>query len=127
MQRLYYSISDVASLIDEETHVLRYWEKEFPQIAPKKNRSGKRVYSSRDVDMLKIIKKLLREDKLSIQGAKDHFNKFNLSNPDENLFDDEVFINDKIENKPNINDKAITSLYKIRNKLEKLIDQINAI
>jgi len=127
MQRLYYSISDVAKLLDEETYVLRYWEKEFPQISPKKNRSGKRVYSDRDIDMLKIVKKLLRDDKLSIQGAKDHFNKFNLTSPDETLFDDEVYVSDKNANLeiPN-NEKVLESFNRIRKRLNNLIEQIDS-
>ena len=56
MQRLYYSISEVAQILDEETYVLRYWEKEFPQVSPKKNKSGKRVYSDSDISILKIVK-----------------------------------------------------------------------
>lgn len=126
MQRLYYSISEVSEILDEESYVLRYWEKEFPQISPKKNRSGKRVYSERDLDILKIVKKLLREDKLSVLGAKEQINKFNLTNPDEKLFDDEVFVLEKEVNNKNIsNDKVIDSFNKIKLRLENLIEQIN--
>lgn len=69
--KLYYSISEVSKLIDEEQHILRYWEKEFDQLKPKKNRGGNRIYSDRDIEIIKVIKSLLREDKLSLKGAKE--------------------------------------------------------
>lgn len=72
MQKLYYSISEVGTLIDEEQHILRYWQKEFPQLKPKKNRSGNRVYSDKDLSLLKLIKKILREDKKTLKEAKEY-------------------------------------------------------
>ncbi|MDX9791490.1 MAG: MerR family transcriptional regulator, partial [Candidatus Kapabacteria bacterium] len=70
MQKLYYSISEVSKLVDEEQHILRYWEKEFGEIKPRKNRAGNRVYSIRDLYVIKTVKKLLRDEKLSLKGAK---------------------------------------------------------
>jgi len=75
MQKLYYSISQVSELVDEEQHILRYWEKEFEQLKPKKNRGGNRIYSEKDVQVIKIIKKLIRSDKLSLRGAKENLEK----------------------------------------------------
>jgi DNA-binding transcriptional MerR regulator len=87
MQKLYYSISELGKLVDEEQHILRYWEKEFEQLKPRKNRAGNRVYSERDLIIIKIIKKLLRDDKLSIKGAKEQLEKFLLNNhASESLF-----------------------------------------
>lgn len=85
MQKLYYSISEVSKIVDEEQHILRYWEKEFEVINPKKNRAGNRVYSERDITIIKTVKKLLREDKLSLRGAKEQLNKFNFTLPTEDL------------------------------------------
>ena len=75
MQKLYYSISEVSTLIDEEQHILRYWQKEFPQLKPKKNRSGNRVYSDKDLSLLKLIKKILREDKKTLKDAKEYIDE----------------------------------------------------
>jgi len=86
MQKLYYSISEVSKIVDEEQHILRYWEKEFDAINPKKNRAGNRIYSERDVTIIKAVKKLLREDKLSLRGAKEQLSKFNFTLPPEQLF-----------------------------------------
>ena len=75
MQKLYYSISEISKLIDEEQHILRYWEKEFEHLKPRKNRAGNRIYSDRDFSLIKFIKKLLRDDKLALKDAKEEINK----------------------------------------------------
>jgi len=53
-----------------QAHVLRYWESEFPTLAPQKNRAGQRVYRKRDVEMALRIKELLYDDQYTIAGAK---------------------------------------------------------
>lgn len=75
MQKLYYSISEVSTIVDEEQHILRYWEKEFDGLKPKKNRGGNRIYSHKDLLIVKIIRKLIRINKLSLKGAKEHLKK----------------------------------------------------
>lgn len=72
IQKLYYSIAEVSKIVDEEQHVLRYWEREFPQLRPQKNRAGNRVYTSRDLATLRVIKRLLREERYTVAGAKDY-------------------------------------------------------
>ena len=51
-------------------YVLRYWESEFPNLRPSKNRAGKRIYRSSDVEQVLAIKKLLYEKKFTIEGAR---------------------------------------------------------
>lgn len=75
MQKLYYSISEVCSIVDEEQHILRYWEKEFEGLRPKKNRGGNRIYSEKDLKIVKVIKILIREEMLSLKGAKEQLKK----------------------------------------------------
>jgi DNA-binding transcriptional MerR regulator len=75
MQKLYYSISEVSKIVDEEQYILRYWEKEFTQLKPRKNRGGNRIYSERDIALLKLIKHLLRNEKLSLRGAQEQISK----------------------------------------------------
>ncbi|MBC8030375.1 MAG: MerR family transcriptional regulator, partial [Pyrinomonadaceae bacterium] len=53
-----------------QAHVLRYWESEFPMLAPQKNRAGQRVYRKRDVEIALRVKELLYEDQYTIAGAK---------------------------------------------------------
>lgn len=69
MQKLYYTISEVAKIVGEPQYVLRYWEKEFPLLRPKKNRAGNRIYSEKDLEIVRAIKTMLREQKLSARGA----------------------------------------------------------
>jgi DNA-binding transcriptional MerR regulator len=71
MEKLYYSISEVSKEVDEETHILRYWEKEFSQLNPRKNSGGNRIYSTNDLDVVRNIKSLIRNEKLSLKGAKE--------------------------------------------------------
>ena len=68
--KLYYTIGEVASLVGEETHVLRYWETEFEQLKPRKNRAGNRVYTNEDIDLVFRVRRLLREDKYTLEGAR---------------------------------------------------------
>ncbi|MBU3742158.1 MAG: MerR family transcriptional regulator [Candidatus Kapabacteria bacterium] len=71
IQKLYYSITETAKMIGEEQHVLRYWEREFPQLRPQKNRAGNRVYTQRDLAVLYVIKRLLRQERYTVAGAKE--------------------------------------------------------
>ena len=70
IQKLYYSIGEVSDLTELEQHVLRYWESEFEQLKPRKNRAGRRVYTEEDIEMVRRIHQLLKEDKYTIEGAK---------------------------------------------------------
>jgi DNA-binding transcriptional MerR regulator len=68
--KLYYSISEVSRLSGIEPYVLRYWEAEFDELKPQKNRAGNRVYSNKDIKFILRIKELLREKRYTIEGAK---------------------------------------------------------
>ena len=68
--KLYYSISEVAELVEEKPHVLRYWESEFEALHPRKNRAGKRVYTEADITVVRHIQSLLRDDKYTLEGAR---------------------------------------------------------
>jgi DNA-binding transcriptional MerR regulator len=70
IKKLYYSISEVSKITDLEQYVLRYWESEFEQLQPAKNRAGNRIYTNREIQMILYIKKLLREERYTIEGAK---------------------------------------------------------
>ena len=57
-------------MVDLEPHVLRYWQSEFDELAPRKNRAGRRIYTEADVETVRRIKRLLRDDKYTIEGAR---------------------------------------------------------
>jgi len=70
IKKLYYSISEVSKITDLEQYVLRYWESEFEELKPAKNRAGNRIYTNRDIKLILYIKKLLRDERYTIEGAK---------------------------------------------------------
>src|SRR5687768_6140717 len=69
-QKLFFRIGEVCELIKVQPHVLRYWETEFPMLAPQKNRAGQRVYRRKDVETVLRIRDLLYEEKFTIAGAR---------------------------------------------------------
>jgi DNA-binding transcriptional MerR regulator len=77
IKKLYYSISEVSKITDIEQYVLRYWETEFEQLKPQKNRAGNRIYTNKDIQLILYIKELLREKKYTIEGAKKILEDFN--------------------------------------------------
>jgi len=70
IEKLYYSIGEVSEIVDQEPHVLRYWEQEFEILGPQKNRAGRRVYTEEDIETVKRIRHLLKEKKYTIDGAR---------------------------------------------------------
>ena len=68
--KLYFKIGEVADLLGVEPYVLRYWETEFAQLAPKKSGTGHRLYRRKDVELLLRIKFLLYEKRFTIEGAR---------------------------------------------------------
>lgn len=83
IRKLYHSISEVAELSELEPHVLRYWETEFEQLQPKKNRAGNRVYTERDIAAVMRIRHLLRDDKYTLEGARQVLAREDAGQPDE--------------------------------------------
>ena len=71
------TISETAKIIGVQSHVLRFWEKKFFSINPKKSLSGRRYYSSKDIEILLRIKKLLYEEGFTIKGAVNFIDKKN--------------------------------------------------
>jgi DNA-binding transcriptional MerR regulator len=70
IKKLYHSIGEVSEMTGLKQYVLRYWESEFPTLAPPKNRAGNRVYREKDIVLIKYIKHLLYDKKFTIEGAK---------------------------------------------------------
>ena len=68
--KLYYSISEVSDLTELEATVLRFWERVFSQLRPKKNRAGNRMYREKDIKLIQEIKRLTREEGYTLDGAK---------------------------------------------------------
>ncbi len=69
-EKKYYKIGEVSKLTELEPHVLRYWEKEFAIIRPKKDSGNQRLYSKNDLNAIFDIKRLLYDENFTIAGAK---------------------------------------------------------
>jgi DNA-binding transcriptional MerR regulator len=69
-RREYYSITDVCGILGLKPHVLRYWETQFEELAPPKNRSGNRVYRAPEVELIALIQRLVHQEKYTLEGAR---------------------------------------------------------
>ncbi|MEE2753663.1 MAG: MerR family transcriptional regulator [Candidatus Latescibacterota bacterium] len=84
LKKIYYSIREVSELTEVEAHVLRFWEKKFPMLRPRRGRSGNRTYKERDIEIVKEIRHLLRDQKFSIKLACEQLRK-SRSQPNEEI------------------------------------------
>ena len=71
--KLFYKIGEVSKISGVESYVLRYWETEFPFLSPRKNKSGQRVYVKKDVELILHVKKLLYQERYTIEGVRKKF------------------------------------------------------
>tara|TARA_B100000287_G_scaffold356547_1_gene347504 strand:- start:16 stop:351 length:336 start_codon:yes stop_codon:yes gene_type:complete len=106
IKKLYYSIGEVSKMVSLKSYVLRYWETEFKQLSPPKNRAGNRTYRQKDIDIILKIKDLLYDKKYTIEGAR-----YMLSSK-----------GDSKKSSFNITSEAIV---KIRKELDQIINIIN--
>lgn len=69
-RRAFYAIGEVCEMLDLKPHVLRYWETQFPELSPTKNRAGNRVYQAREVEQIALIRRLVYDERYTIEGAR---------------------------------------------------------
>ena len=69
-EKLFYSIGEVAKLFDVNTSLIRFWEKEFTVLKPKKNKKGNRLFTNEDLENLKVIHNLVKIEGYTLDGAK---------------------------------------------------------
>src|SRR3546814_1563549 len=72
INKLYYSIGELAPIFDVNASLIRFWEKEFEILQPRKNKKGNRLFTQEDLENLKIIYHLVKEKGYTLQGAKEH-------------------------------------------------------
>ena len=141
MKKLYYSISEVSRITDLEQYVLRYWETEFDLLKPAKNSSGNRIYTNKDIKLILLIKKLLKEEKYTIEGAKKILKNYNINSDEPLKLDSEMKMVDVDNPKANElslfdggsgeasgaegENKSIEDLKDIRKFLEELYNQLD--
>lgn len=71
IEKLYYSIGEVAELFEVNQSLIRYWEKEFSILKPRKNKKGDRLFTPKDIDTLRVIYNLVKERGYTLQGARE--------------------------------------------------------
>ncbi|MFC1555610.1 MerR family transcriptional regulator [candidate division KSB1 bacterium] len=111
IKKLYYSISEVSEMTVLKPYVLRYWETEFVELRPAKNRAGNRIYKDKDIDLIKKIKDLLYSKKYTIEGARNYLRTESGNGKEEAL-----------PSAGNDNEKLIL---KIKTELESALDLLN--
>ena len=112
IKKLYYSISDVSKLADVKQHVLRYWETEFSELRPNKNRAGNRIYRLREIKIVFLIKRLLYQEKFTVGGAKKRLKEL--------LKNDKELVSVEVENKNN-------EIKNILNAIREDISELNSL
>jgi DNA-binding transcriptional MerR regulator len=70
IEKLYYSIGEIADMFNVNTSLIRYWEKEFDVIKPKKNKKGNRFFTAEDIDNFNLIHELVKIRGMTLKGAK---------------------------------------------------------
>lgn len=105
IEKLYYTIGEVSELFEVNASLIRFWEKEFDILKPKKNKKGNRLFTPQDIDNLRLIYHLVKERGYTLQGAKDKLK----------------------DNREDVINKAeiVNSLQQIRGFLLELRDQIS--
>ncbi len=90
MAKFYYTIGEVCNLLELKAHVLRYWEKEFPQLNPRKVTGRNRRYNQDDINLIKKIKYMLHTQRFTIEGVRQKLKEMNKDNDQmELIFHDE--------------------------------------
>lgn len=126
--KLFFKIGEVCEITGVQPHVLRYWETEFAQLAPQKNRAGQRVYRRRDVELVFHIKSLLKEEGFTIAGAKKRLASEMRSGAKLKVVttDPTSGRNDPSGEEPlMLSPKALKALVTIRRELEELLTKLN--
>ena len=130
IKKLYYSISEVSKITEIEQYVLRYWETEFEQLKPQKNRAGNRIYTNKDIQLILYIKELLREKKYTIEGAKKILEEysqtktFHIEQPKEKSVVEEEPEEEVEESRPTNNSELKKDLDEIKGVLEFILAKL---
>lgn len=120
IKKQYYAIGEVSKRLEVQASVIRFWETEFPQIHPKKNRKGNRVYTLKDIETLEKIHYLLKVKKYTIKGAKELMESDFVIHPEEIANNEQNIETFPTSLSPIIPTEFKELLIKTRNLLEEL-------
>ncbi len=103
IEKLYFSIGEVAQMLDVNTSLLRYWESEFKELQVRKDRNGVRLFTKPDIEMIKLIYSLVKEKGFTIEGAK---------------------LQLKQNNEMGDNEKALARLLSLKSRMQKTLSEL---
>ncbi|MGC2063638.1 MAG: MerR family transcriptional regulator [Thermodesulfovibrionales bacterium] len=113
--KLFYKIGEVSRITGIESYVLRYWETEFPFLKPRKNKSGQRVYTKKELELILQVKKMLYQERYTIEGVRKRFGEG-------------VMITAEVrtipESKPKVSRSQQDVIGFVRKKLQDILNQI---
>ena len=112
--KLFYKIGEVSRITGIESYVLRYWETEFPFLRPRKNKSGQRVYTKKELELILQVKKMLYQERYTIEGVRKRFGEGVIKSA-------EVRIS---ESKPKVSRLQQDAISFVRKKLQDILNQI---
>ena len=117
MNKIYYSIRETAEKTGIEPQVLRYWEKEFPMLRPRRARAGNRLYRERDIKIVLAIRRLRQDEKYTVRGARERLRE------DPSLWQNlEVESETTGTGKPPASDEVLTEVRGMLVELRRLVD-----
>ena len=119
--KLFYKIGEVCKITDTQPYVLRFWESEFSQLAPRKNRAGQRVYRKEDIELIFKIKALLYDEEYTIAGAR---KKLGMNDKDD-VEQKELSFERKKASKENFDEKLPSDAFE--GKLRRVEEQLRSL
>lgn len=123
-KRRYYSIGEVSGMLGLKPHILRFWESEFPMLRPRKNRAGNRAFTERDIKIVRLIMRLLYEEKFTIEGARQRIRT------DRDLVEDQLSLPLDTPVAPAVEERPLpdaAALGKMRKEISEIIAEIEAL
>ncbi|MEW5806265.1 MAG: MerR family transcriptional regulator [Acidobacteriota bacterium] len=128
--KLFYKIGEVCKITDTQPYVLRFWESEFPQLTPQKNRAGQRVYRKSDIELIFKIKQLLYDEEYTIAGARKKLGMDDIEVPEEEPMKQEELTFEKQLCRKETSGKKVsgegrTKLKRLEEQLESLLDLLD--
>jgi DNA-binding transcriptional MerR regulator len=115
--KLFFKIGEVCEITDTQPYVLRYWESEFPALAPAKNSSGQRIYRRKDIETVLRIKQLLYDEGFTIAGAKKRL-EMEMSGKSATP---ETMAAEPMAEPPAADDRTKTVLFEVRDQLREIL------
>ena len=115
--KLFFKIGEVCEITDTQPYVLRYWESEFPALAPAKNSSGQRIYRRKDIETVLRIKQLLYDEGFTIAGAKKRL-EMEMSGKGATP---ETMAAEPAPAPPAVDDRTKTVLFEVRDQLREIL------